>query len=287
MRVLGHQYFDDDVASQVPPTVWVGSKSGAVNQSRSDVAIVASPGGTLVMAIYTDNNVDQRWEDDNAGEVSIRKVASVVFRHYNPKVEWPLKKKKSAASAASIAAPKEALGGGEAAAGAPTDSTTTTINGETRMETATFGMGCFWGPDEMFRKTPGVVETAVGYAGGSKANPTYHDVCNETTGHAEVVQVKFDPAKISFEKLLEIFWKSHNPTTPNRQGPDVGSQYRSAIFFHTPEQEKAAKESVKQASLIGGWKNPVVTQIVQAQEFWKAEDYHQKYLMKRGLNVCH
>lgn len=288
LRVLGHQYFDDDIASQVPPTVWVGSKSGAVNQSRSDVAIVASPGGTLVMAIYTDNNRDQRWVDDNAGEVSIRKVAREVFRHYNPKVQWPPQNKKTGGSASAVA-PKEPKGGGEATAGAPSDSTTTitTTKGETRMETATFGMGCFWGPEEMFRKTPGVVETAVGYAGGTKPNPTYREVCGDNTGHAEVVQVKFDPEKISYEKLLEIFWKSHNPTTLNRQGPDVGSQYRSVIFFHSPEQEKAAKESVKQASLIGGWKNPVVTQILPAPEFWKAEDYHQKYLMKRGQDVCH
>ncbi len=286
LRVLGHQYFDDDIASQVPPTMWVGSKSGAVNASRSDVAIMSTSGGLIVMAVYTDENRDQRWVDDNAGEVSIRRVAKAVFDHFNPDYK-PAKAHKKTSAVTSPAAPREALGGGEAAAGAATDSTTTTTKGDTRMETATFGMGCFWGPDELFRKTPGVVETAVGYAGGEKANPTYGEVCNDNTGHAEVVQVKFDPEKISYAKLLEIFWKSHNPTTLNRQGPDVGSQYRSVIFFHSPEQEKTARESVKQATLIGGWKNPVVTQILPAQEFWKAEDYHQKYLMKRGLDVCH
>ena len=156
-----------------------------------------------------------------------------------------------------------------------------------QLETATLAAGCFWCVEAPLQQLEGIERVVSGYSGGSDPHPTYRAVCSGSTGHAEVVQVKFDPEKISYEKLLEIFWKSHNPTTLNRQGPDVGSPYRSVIFFHSPEQEKAAKESVKQASLIGGWKNPVVTQILPAPEFWKAEDYHQKYLMKRGQDVCH
>ncbi len=155
------------------------------------------------------------------------------------------------------------------------------------VETATFGAGCFWGVEELFRKTPGVIETAAGYMGGQKENPAYEDVCTDETGHAEVVQVKFDPKKIPYDKLLGLFWANHNPTTLNRQGPDIGTQYRSVIFFHTPEQEKLAQKSKIAASESGKWGGrPIVTEIAPAQKFWKAEDYHQKYLQKRGLESC-
>lgn len=154
------------------------------------------------------------------------------------------------------------------------------------MEKATFGAGCFWGVEEAFRTLPGVKTTAVGYMGGTLKNPTYEDVCSHKTGHAEVVQVEYDPKTIGFEKLLEVFWNSHNPTTPDRQGPDVGSQYRSAIFFHSPEQQKAAAESAQKLGASGKFRDPIVTQIVPAAEFWKAEEYHQQYLLKRGKSHC-
>jgi peptide-methionine (S)-S-oxide reductase len=154
------------------------------------------------------------------------------------------------------------------------------------LQKATFGAGCFWGVEAAFRRLAGVKETAVGYSGGSVENPTYKDVCTDRTGHAEVVQVEFDPKKVSFETLLETFWHSHNPTQLNRQGPDVGTQYRSVIFFHSKDQEKAALAS-KEKLQRTGYKSPVVTQIVPAQVFWKAEDYHQQYLAKRGLDNCH
>ena len=153
------------------------------------------------------------------------------------------------------------------------------------MQKATFGAGCFWGVEEQFRQMPGVVSTAVGYTGGHLANPTYKDVCTDRTGHAEVVQVEFDPGKVSYDQLLNVFWENHDPTTLNRQGPDVGGQYRSAIFFHSPEQEKAALASkeARQASV----RKPIVTLVEPAKEFWIAEDYHQQYLEKRGLSHCH
>ncbi len=154
------------------------------------------------------------------------------------------------------------------------------------MEKATFGAGCFWGVEETFRSLKGVVETSVGYEGGETENPTYRDVCTDGTGHAEVVQVTYDPKVLPYEKLLEAFWGSHNPTQLNRQGPDVGTQYRSAIFFHSPEQEKAAKLS-KEKLQKSSYKSLIVTEIVPAQPFWKAEDYHQQYLAKRGLSHCH
>lgn len=154
------------------------------------------------------------------------------------------------------------------------------------MEKATFGAGCFWGVEEAFRTLPGVQSTAVGYMGGSLKNPTYEDVCSHKTGHAEVVQVEYDPSTIGFDKLLEVFWNSHNPTTPDRQGPDVGSQYRSVIFFHSPEQQKTAAESAKKVGESGKFRDPIVTQIVPAEEFWKAEEYHQQYLLKRGKSHC-
>jgi len=155
------------------------------------------------------------------------------------------------------------------------------------MEKATFGAGCFWGVEATFRSIPGVVSTLVGYCGGKTDNPTYQDVCTDTTGHAEVVEITFDPAQLPYEQLLETFWKLHDPTTPNRQGPDVGSQYRSVIFFHSPAQEAAAHAARERLDKSGKLRNPVVTQIVPAAPFYKAEDYHQRYLEKRGLASCH
>lgn len=152
---------------------------------------------------------------------------------------------------------------------------------------ATFGAGCFWGVEETFRQLPGVVSTAVGYMGGATENPTYEDVCTDTTGHAEVVHVEYDPDKISYSDLLKVFWENHDPTTVNRQGPDVGTQYRSVIFFHSPEQEAEAKQSKDLLAQSGKYEKPIVTQIVPAQPFYKAEEYHQQYLAKRGLSTCH
>jgi peptide-methionine (S)-S-oxide reductase len=154
------------------------------------------------------------------------------------------------------------------------------------MEKATFGAGCFWGVESAFRQVDGVVSTAVGYMGGTLKNPTYKDVCTGRTGHAEVVQVEYDPAKVSYEELLKVFWENHDPTTKNRQGPDVGTQYRSAVFFHTPQQEAAAKASKERLDREGVYRQPIVTEIVAAPEFYRAEDYHQQYLEKRGLAHC-
>jgi peptide-methionine (S)-S-oxide reductase len=153
-------------------------------------------------------------------------------------------------------------------------------------EKATFAAGCFWGVEAAFRQVPGVVDAAVGYSGGGFPNPTYEDVCTGRTGHAESVDVEFDPARVSYDQLLDVFWENHDPTTLNRQGPDVGTQYRSAIFFHTPEQEKAARESKARLEASGRYRRPVVTEISPAQQFWRAEDYHQRYLEKRGLAHC-
>jgi peptide-methionine (S)-S-oxide reductase len=155
------------------------------------------------------------------------------------------------------------------------------------METATFGAGCFWGVEETFRNMPGVTDTAVGYMGGDLDNPTYRDVCTDTTNHAEVVQVTFDPAKISFDQLVEAFWKLHDPTQVNRQGPDFGSQYRSAIFVASPEQDRAARASKAALEASGRLRRPVATEITPASTFWRAEDYHQQYLAKRGQSHCH
>ena len=154
------------------------------------------------------------------------------------------------------------------------------------MQKATFAAGCFWGVEAVFRQVKGITSTKVGYSGGSFKNPTYQDVCSHKTGHAEVVQVEFDPSKVSYEELLRVFWDCHDPTTLNRQGPDVGTQYRSAIFFHTPEQEAAANASKAKLQSSGRYKNPVVTEITSASEFYPAEDYHQQYLEKRGLAHC-
>ncbi len=156
-----------------------------------------------------------------------------------------------------------------------------------KTETATFAAGCFWGVEETFRQIKGVKATAVGYTGGHFDHPTYEDVCTDRTGHAEAVQVQYDPKEVSYEQLLKVFWENHDPTTLNRQGPDVGTQYRSAIFYHTPEQ-KAAAEAAKQALAASGkFRREIVTQIVPAATFWKAEDYHQQYLEKRGMSSCH
>ena len=151
--------------------------------------------------------------------------------------------------------------------------------------TATFGAGCFWGVEETFRNTTGVVDTAVGYMGGTTKNPTYKEVCTDRTGHAEVVQVTYDPAVVSYAALLDIFWNNHDPTTPNRQGPDEGTQYRSVIFYHTPEQQHIAETSREKQQ--PHFRHPIVTQIVPASEFYRAEEYHQRYLEKNGMSQCH
>jgi peptide-methionine (S)-S-oxide reductase len=154
-------------------------------------------------------------------------------------------------------------------------------------EIATFGAGCFWGVEAAFSRVPGVVEAVSGYSGGHTENPSYKDVCTDETGHAEVVQVTYDPAKVSFEKLLEVFWTMHDPTQVNRQGPDFGSQYRTAIFFHTPEQEATAKKVKADLNASGKFKKPIATEITAAGQFYRAEEYHQKYLEKRGAASCH
>lgn len=157
-------------------------------------------------------------------------------------------------------------------------------------EVATFAAGCFWGVESAFRELigKGVLSTTVGYTGGHTKNPTYKEVCSHTTGHAEAVEVEFDPAKVSYEKLLRVFWSIHDPTTPNRQGPDVGSQYRSAIFYHSDEQRQQAEKSKTELEKSGKWKNPVVTEITKAGEFYPAEDYHQQYFEKQGIEpTCH
>lgn len=155
------------------------------------------------------------------------------------------------------------------------------------MNKATFGAGCFWGIEAAFRSVPGVTATAVGYMGGKTTNPTYHDVCTDETGHAEVVEVSYDSARVSYEDLLHIFWTNHDPTTLNRQGPDIGRQYRSAIFYHSPEQHSAALASKEKLQASGKFRRPLVTEITPAAEFYRAEEYHQQYLEKRGLASCH
>lgn len=155
------------------------------------------------------------------------------------------------------------------------------------MQKATFAAGCFWGVEDTFRRVPGVKDAAVGYSGGHLENPTYQDVCSGQTGHAEVVQLEYDPAEVSYDQLLDVFWKCHDPTTPNRQGPDIGEQYRSAIFFHTPEQEAAARASKQKLDASGALPRPVVTEITPTGPFWRAEDYHQQYFAKRGIRACH
>jgi len=153
-------------------------------------------------------------------------------------------------------------------------------------EKATFGAGCFWGVESTFRNINGVADAAVGYAGGTKENPTYEEVCSAETGHAEVVQVEFDPNIVSYRDLLDVFWANHDPTTPNRQGPDVGTQYRSVVFYHNGEQRVAAEETKEKLNASGKFRRPIVTQIEPATPFYRAEEYHQRYLEKRGMAHC-
>jgi peptide-methionine (S)-S-oxide reductase len=156
-----------------------------------------------------------------------------------------------------------------------------------KMEKATFAAGCFWGVEQTFREVPGVIDAASGYIGGHTANPTYQEVCTDETGHAEAVEVVYDPDKVSFNDLLKVFWENHNPTQLNRQGPDFGSQYRSAIFYHSNSQKAQAEESKAALIASGKFKNPIVTLIEPAVTFYSAEEYHQRYLEKRGLSHCH
>ncbi len=155
------------------------------------------------------------------------------------------------------------------------------------MEKATFAAGCFWGVEAAFSETPGVTSTAVGYAGGVTENPTYRDVCGGQTGHAEVVEVEFDPEQVSYERLLDLFWSIHDPTTPNRQGPDIGTQYRSAVFYCDEAQREAATRKKRQLEEAVVFNRPIVTEITAAGPFYRAEDYHQQYLKKRGQASCH
>jgi peptide-methionine (S)-S-oxide reductase len=154
-------------------------------------------------------------------------------------------------------------------------------------EIATFAAGCFWGVEVAFSKIPGVLETAVGYSNGHTENPTYKEVCTDETGHAEVVQVTFDPAKLTFQSLLDAFFALHDPTQVNRQGPDFGKQYRTAVFYHSPEQEAAAKATIASLNASGKFKRPIATEVTPAGKFYRAEEYHQKYLEKRGVTSCH
>jgi peptide-methionine (S)-S-oxide reductase len=156
-----------------------------------------------------------------------------------------------------------------------------------RLETATFAAGCFWGVEESFRNLPGVLRTEVGYAGGTLAKPTYKDVCNGRTGHAEVVQLDFDPTVISYEALLAHFFEMHDPTQVDRQGPDYGDQYRTAVFYHSEEQRQAAAERIAMLNASGRFPRPIATKLESAEQYWSAEEYHQKYLLKRGLGSCH
>ena len=153
-------------------------------------------------------------------------------------------------------------------------------------ETALFAAGCFWGVEQMFREVPGVTATAVGYSGGHTTSPTYQEVCTDRTGHAETVLVEFDPAQVSYEKLLEVFWNGHDPTQVNRQGPDVGSQYRSAVFYLTPAQKVAAETMKACLNASGKFSRPVATEITAAGPFYRAEEYHQQYLEKNGRAAC-
>ena len=157
---------------------------------------------------------------------------------------------------------------------------------DAKLATATFGAGCFWGVEETFRHLKGVEDAAVGYMGGHLKNPAYEDICTDKTGHAEVVQIEYHPKQVSYQELLKIFWENHDPTTPDRQGPDIGTQYRSVIFYHTPEQKRLAEKFKEELGASGKYDEPIVTQIVPASDFWRAEEYHQKYLEKRGLSTC-
>lgn len=155
------------------------------------------------------------------------------------------------------------------------------------MEKATFGAGCFWGVEAAFRKINGVLNTTVGYMGGNLENPIYEEVCTDKTGHVEVVQVNYDPSKVTYEELLEIFWNVHNPTQLNRQGPDIGSQYKSVIFYHNNQQKKIAENSKQKLENSSKYKNPIVTEITEVKKFYHAEEYHQQYIEKKGASSCH
>ena len=155
------------------------------------------------------------------------------------------------------------------------------------IEKATFGAGCFWGVEVKFGQVPGVLEIAVGYEGGELEHPTYKEVCTDRTGHAEVVEMSFDPARVSYEQLLDLFFESHDPTQLNRQGPDFGTQYRSVVFHHSDAQRTAAEKKIEELKVEGRFSKPIVTKVVPAETFWKAEEYHQKYLEKRGMATCH
>ena len=158
---------------------------------------------------------------------------------------------------------------------------------ENNLQKATFAAGCFWGVEEVFRKLKGVKSTMVGYTGGKFENPSYEDVCTDETGHAEAIQVQYDPNEISYEQLLKVFWSVHDPTTKDRQGPDIGSQYRSMISYHTSEQETLAKKIKEELERSGKFKSKIVTEIVPTSSFYKAEEYHQKYYQKRGGGSCY
>ncbi|NMC10468.1 MAG: bifunctional methionine sulfoxide reductase B/A protein [Methanothrix sp.] len=167
------------------------------------------------------------------------------------------------------------------------ESAKSSSEGDPKYELATFAAGCFWGVQSLFKQVKGVVETIVGYTGGTTPDPTYRQVCTGITGHAEAVQIKFDPSIVSYEELLSLFWRMHDPTTPNRQGPDVGTQYRSAIFYHSEEQRKAAEKSKEDFDRSGVYVNKATTQIVPASTFYAAEEYHQDYFEKQGRGACH
>lgn len=152
---------------------------------------------------------------------------------------------------------------------------------------ATFGAGCFWGVEVAFRQVPGVLDAVAGYAGGTLANPSYQDVCTGRTGHAEVVEVTYDPTRVSYDDLLNVFFTRHDPTTLNRQGPDHGTQYRSAVFYHDDEQRRTAEAARERWNQSGRWQSPIVTEITPASTFYRAEEYHQRYLEKRGQASCH
>lgn len=155
------------------------------------------------------------------------------------------------------------------------------------METATFAAGCFWGVEEAFRTLPGVKMTRVGYTGGHTENPSYEEVCGKGTGHAEALEIQFDPNEVSYQELLDRFFTIHDPTQVNRQGPDIGDQYRSAVFFHSADQEKAVRETIERLPGERAYRKPIATQVVPAAPFWEAEAYHQQYFAKRGLAGCH
>ena len=154
-----------------------------------------------------------------------------------------------------------------------------------KTQKATFAAGCFWGAEAAFRQIKGVIFTQAGYTGGNMGNPTYEDVCTDETDHAEAVEITYDPDRVSYEKLLDVFWQNHNPTQLNRQGPDVGTQYRSAIFYHDEKQKKAAENSLKEQQKK--YKNKIVTEVKPASKFYRAEEYHQQYVEKKGLSTCH